>query len=218
MVQTALIEAHYLPSVAYFSALSFAQELIVEKFEQYEKQTFRNRAKINTVNGLMTLTVPVTAKHGRPLITDIRIDHSQKWLNNHWRTIQSAYGKAPFFEYYAEDLNAILFKKHGFLYDLNMDLLPLWLRWLKWEIKVRESEKFEKEPAVAIIDLRSSINPKKGDQVRKFYKPVTYHQVFGNKFVENLSLIDLVFCEGPGAWAIVHASAATEHFTGRLRF
>src|SRR5688572_27151690 len=101
MVQI-LIEAHYLPSLAYFSALSSAQEMIVEKFEQYEKQTFRNRAKINTVNGLVTLTVPVTAKHGKPLIADIRIDHAQKWLNNHWRTIQSAYGKAPFFEYYAD--------------------------------------------------------------------------------------------------------------------
>src|SRR5687768_15589164 len=120
MIQTALIEAQYLPCVAYFSAMASCREIVVEKFEQYEKQTFRNRAQINSVNGLVTLTVPVTAKHGKPLITDIRIDYSQKWLNNHWRTIQSAYGKAPFFEYYADDLYAIMFKKHRFLYDLNM--------------------------------------------------------------------------------------------------
>jgi hypothetical protein len=205
-VTTAIIEIQYLPPLAYFSALSSFHEIIVEKFEQYEKQSYRNRTQILTVNGLATLTLPVTAKHGKPLITEVRIDYSQKWLNNHWRTIQSSYGKAPFFEYYSDDLEAIMFKKHGFLYDLNMDLLTLCLRWLKWKIPVFETQRYEKEPAEAIIDLRSVITPKKPDLIKKFYKPVAYQQVFGNKFVENISLIDLVFCEGPGAGTVVQAS------------
>ena len=218
MGNAVLIEAQYLPSLAYFSVLASASKIIVEKFEHYEKQTFRNRCYINTVHGKETLTVPVTSKHGKPAITDIRIDYSQKWLNNHWRTIQSSYGKAPFYEYYSEDLHAIMFKKFERLYDMNLELLTMCLKWLKWEKPVLESPGYEKEPFGGIIDLRSVINPKKPELTLKFYKPVVYPQVFGNKFVDNLSLIDLVFCEGPGARAIVQASIPDEHLKGGLRF
>ena len=202
----ALIETHYLPSIAYFAALDSVEEVVVEKYEHYQKQTFRNRCHINNVTGLATLTVPLTSKHGKTIITDVRIDSSQKWLNNHWRTISSLYGKAPFFEFYADDLQAVMFKKFGFLYDMNLALLTMCLKWLKWEKSVFESQKYEKELDSSVLDLRSVINPKKTDQLERFYKPVAYTQVFGNKFVENLSLIDLVFCEGPGARAIVQAS------------
>src|SRR5690349_5579602 len=108
-VNTALIELHYLPSVSYFSTLHGYVQIFVEKYEHYEKQTFRNRCSINTTTGRQDLIVPLTGKHGKTLIKDIQIDYTQKWLNNHWRTIQSAYGKAPFFEYYADDLHRILF-------------------------------------------------------------------------------------------------------------
>jgi hypothetical protein len=202
-----IIEAQYLPPIAYFSALSKSSEVIIEKHEHYEKQTYRSRCYIKNVKGKEALTVPVTSKHGKTKISDVRIDYHQKWLNNHWRTIQSAYGKAPFFEYYSEDLHRIFFTRFEFLYDFNLELLTMCLKWLKWKLPIHESLAYEPNPGDGIIDLRSAFTPKKTDGLASFYRSVPYYQVFGNKFVENLSLIDLIFCEGPGAASIVQASS-----------
>jgi hypothetical protein len=205
-VSSALIEVQYLPPISYFSALHGCQEVIIEKHEHYEKQTYRNRCYINSAQGREILIVPVTAKHGKTSIGEVRIDYSQKWLNNHWRTIQTAYGKAPFFEYYAEDLHDILFGKVDLLYDLNRALLTMCLKWLKWNMPIRETLAYEQNVLPEVTDLRSAISPKKAGNLAGFYEPAVYHQVFGNMFVENLSLIDLVFCEGPGAWDTIGAS------------
>jgi hypothetical protein len=205
-VSSALIELQYLPSISYFSALSTCTEIYVEKYEHYEKQTYRNRCYINTSQGKEILIVPLTSKSGKVAISEVKIDYTQKWLNNHWRAIQSAYGKAPFFEYYSEDLHNLLFKRVEHLYDLNRELLTMCLKWLRWNLTVKESLAYEKVPAIDTIDLRSVINPKKPAAMAQFYRPVAYYQVFGSKFVENLSLIDLIFCEGPGARAIIQAS------------
>lgn len=201
----ALIETQYLPPVAYFAALSRFSEVVVEKHEHYQKQTYRNRCYINSAHGREMLIVPLTSKHGKVLITDVRIDHTQKWVNNHWRTVQSAYGKAPFFEHYAGDLHQVLYKRFTFLYDMNLALLTLCLKWLKWPLPIKESSVFEVTLSETMQDLRSQITPKNRG-FATFYKPAVYYQVFGSNFVENLSLIDLIFCEGPGASGIVQAS------------
>jgi hypothetical protein len=198
-MQVSLIELQYLPCITYFSALSQADEIIIERHENYIKQSYRNRCYINTAGGVAALTLPVIQNEGKTLITDVRIDNSQKWFNNHWRTITSAYGNAPFFEYYADDLYQILFKKPTHLYGLNLDLLTLCLKWLKMPLQIKESNSYEKEPLPPVVDLRSTIHPKKEDNLNPFYKSTPYVQVFGNKFAGNLSLIDLIFCVGPGA-------------------
>jgi hypothetical protein len=206
-VKRILIESQYLPPIAYFSLLSGCDELIVEKYEHYEKQSYRNRCYIKTSTGIQSLTIPLTEKHGKTSIAEVKIDYSQKWLNNHWRSIQSGYGNAPFFEYYCDELHGILFKKPAFLYDLNLVLLTMCLKWLKSNIRVAETSSYEKEADSTISDYRSVLNPKKADSCNRIYKTVEYSQVFGSKFVHNLSIIDLVFCEGPGALSIVKASA-----------
>jgi hypothetical protein len=178
----------------------------LERHEHYVKQTFRNRCYINTEHGRDVLIVPLTAKHNKVAVADVKVDYGQKWLNNHWRTIESAYGKAPFFEYYSHDLHEVLFKRHSFLYDLNLNLLTLCLKWLRWDVAVEETLSYEKNPADGILDFRSFITPKKPDNVARVYRPVPYYQVFGNAFVDNLSLLDLIFCSGPEAGRIVRDS------------
>lgn len=185
-------------------------EIILEKHEHYTKQTYRNRCYIISAQGKEKLIVPLTFKHGKVFITDVRIDYDQKWLNNHWRTIRSAYGKAPFFEHYCDDIEKVLFRKFTFLYDLNYNLLSLCLKWLKWDRTIKESLSYEKAPALPVLDLRSAINLKKPENLQNFYSPVNYHQVFGNTFVVNASIIDLIFCEGPGASQIVQASTVAK--------
>ncbi|HEY0654154.1 MAG TPA: WbqC family protein [Chryseosolibacter sp.] len=205
-MKVVLLESHYIPSIAYFAALLSGDEALLETHENFQKQTYRNRCYINTSQGIIPLIVPLANASGKTLITDIKIDYSQRWQNNHWRAIQSSYGKAPFFEYYADDLRAVLFNNFARLFDLNSALLTLCLRWLKCKITVRGTSVYEKSPLQPIYDLRSTITPKNSTRLHEFYDPAVYHQVFGNKFVENLSLIDLIFCEGPGALGIVQAS------------
>jgi hypothetical protein len=202
----ALIETHYLPSIAYFAAVHSANSITLEKHENYTKQTYRNRCHIVSSQGKEKLIVPLTSKHGKVLITDVRIDYDQKWLNNHWRGIRSAYGKAPFFEYYQDDLEKVLFRKPQFLYDLNLDLLSMCLKWLKFGMTIKESESYVKTPSLDVLDLRSALNPKNEENLQHFFQPATYHQVFGNTFVKNASIIDLIFCEGPEAARIVQMS------------
>jgi hypothetical protein len=200
-----LIETQYLPSIAYFAALQSCDEIVLETHEHYIKQSFRNRCVINTTQGRADLIIPLTSKHGKTVIRDVQIDYTQKWLNNHWRTIQSAYANAAFFEYYADDLQKILFRKHVFLLDLNRELLSLCLKWLKWPKIVKESLAYEKLPT-NVVDRRSHINPKKTQHLEEFFRPAPYTQVFGSTFEENLSIIDLIFCVGPSAASIVRDS------------
>lgn len=206
-MKTALIELHYLPSIAYFSALADCKEVVVEKYEHYQKQSFRNRCYMLGPHRVETLVIPVSGKRGKPLVSEVRIDYGQKWLNSHWRTLQTGYGKAPFFEYYGPDLHEILFKKPRFLYDLNLQIMTMCLKWLKMDRVLRETSAYEREAPAGVTDMRGMINPKKEDGCNRFYKSIEYQQVFGSKFVPNLSIIDLIFNQGPGSWSIVKASA-----------
>lgn len=190
---SALIELHYLPCVAYFAAILRADEVILERNENYTKQSYRNRCHLNSADGADRLIIPLIKKEGKMPITEVEIDYSQKWLNNHWRTIQSSYGKAAFFEYYSEDLHAVFYRKEPLLYNFNYSLLTLCLSWLGCSTPVKESQIYEKEAVAPVVDLRSTILPKK-EAILNF-RP--YTQVFGNKFVKNLSVIDLIFCLGP---------------------
>lgn len=201
-----LIDLHYLPSLEYFSSILRFDIVRIEKHEHFIKQNYRNRCCINTANGVSRLTIPLTAKSGKPRITDIKIDYSQKWLNNHWRAIESAYRNAPFFEHYQSDLHQSLFRKHTFLYDLNFELLTTCLNWLKSELRIEETLLYETVPESGIHDLRNTIQTKKSKNNTTFFNPVAYQQVFGKSFAENLSIIDLIFCEGPNAGNIIRAS------------
>jgi WbqC-like protein family len=207
---TALIELHFLPSLEYFCALKKFDQIVLEKHEHYMKQSYRNRCYINTSNGTHVLTVPLTEKHGKVLVKDVRIDYSTKWQNIHWRTLQSAYKNAPFYEHYEEVLHSHLSKEYQFLFDLNLALLSFCLKSLKWDLKLSESVSYQKNPDPFITDLRSAIQAKKPYSERPYYKPASYQQVFGNMFVPNLSLIDLLFCEGPNAGRLINASQTTD--------
>ncbi|GCC51285.1 hypothetical protein SanaruYs_15080 [Chryseotalea sanaruensis] len=205
-MSSCLIELHYLPSVQYFTTLAKHNVITIERHEHFIKQSYRSRCVINTSQGPQTLIVPLSSKsnagsngHFKSLITEVGIDYSQKWLNNHWRSIQAAYAKAPFFEYYADALHTVLFKQYPYLYELNMSLLTLCLKWLKLEIQIQESLAYEKATPLGEIDLRNAISAKKKGLIKyePHFKP--YTQVFGNTFVNNLSIIDLIFCTGPQA-------------------
>lgn len=137
----------------------------------------------------------------------VEIDHTQKWVTHHWRTLQSAYGKAPFYEHYADDLKSVLYSKTPLLFDLNKQLLTMCLRWLHKDVMLEETLAYEKTYANDVLDCRNAIDVKNPVGVKAVYQPIPYYQVFGNTFVENLSIVDLIFCCGPEAGSIIKSSS-----------
>jgi hypothetical protein len=189
-----LIELHYLPCIEYVGLLLKHENVYLEAQEHYEKQTYRNRCKILLSNKIETLSVPVR-NHNKCTSGEITIDYSLAWQNTHWRSIASAYGKSPFFEYYEDTLKQILYTPHEHLWSLNMDLLRWLLKSLKANTALHSTTTYEKTAAESLKDLRNSVHPRK---ISLFYEQKPYQQVFlESEFVPNLSVLDALFCLGP---------------------
>jgi hypothetical protein len=201
-----LIESHFLPSIEYFCALSRYEDIQLDVHEHYVKQSYRNRLYLLAVHGVERHTIPLTGKHGKVPISEVRIDYSVRWQANLWRTIQSAYAHAPFFEHYRDDLHSVLSSTPALLLDLNWEMLSLCLKWLGWNKMITMSPAYLTE--TDRDDLRNVISDKKDFQSRPFLHIVPYRQVFGNTFVPNLSLLDLVCCVGPDAGRYISVGAA----------
>ena len=203
---TIIIELHYLPSIAYFAYLSSFRQVLIDINDPYSKQSYRNRCRINGANKIENLIIPVKGRDQKMKGSNVEIDYHQKWLNNHLRAIQSAYGKAPFFEYYAEDLFNVLQEKPKRLYELNRQLLTKCLELLELKIDIKFVENIEEFSEKAVFNAKNVIHPKKTLSESELFSPKKYFQVFGKNFVPNLSVIDLIFCEGPGATRIIKES------------
>jgi hypothetical protein len=206
MNKSILIELQYLPSIAFFSSLEEKEELILEANEFFEKQTYRNRCHLLSSQQIEVLTVPLQGANKKIKTKDIKIDNSQNWNKKHWRSIQTCYGKSPFFEFFSDEFNPIYEKKHEFLWDLNFDLLTICLKITGQKIIISESGSYEKNILGNVMDARSLIHPKKDDYLNQFYKPKAYGQSFGNNFEPNLSIIDLLMNEGPNSKTIIQQS------------
>ncbi|TDE16883.1 hypothetical protein E0F88_08555 [Dyadobacter psychrotolerans] len=180
--------------------------VLLDVEERYVKQTYRNRCTVLTANKVDTLTVPVKSEnHG--LTKDVRIDYSQDWVRRHLGCLQAAYGKSPFFEYYAPEFNAVFQKKYEFLIDLNYDLLTICLRLVGVKKEVTYNLSGLENTQNIIKNEVSEINNKKNKNIFKYYQPETYYQTFGNDFVSNLSIVDLIFNMGPEARSVLLKSS-----------
>lgn len=200
-----LIELHYLPCIEYVSYIYHCKEIHIEKHENFLKQSYRNRCRIRGANKVEDLIIPVK-KSGNKKITDVEIDYAQKWMGVHQRAIMSAYGKSPYFEYFAEDILQIFRKRHKWLFELNLELLTKCLALLRIDFRIYFTDSFDKLAKNVQIDLRGIISPKKEQCVSGGFKAVEYPQVFGNNFVENLSILDLLFCAANDAHRILKNS------------
>ncbi len=205
MPHTLIIELHYLPCIQYLCKLKHAEEVFLEAHENFQKQTYRNRCYILGANNIECLNIPVnhpTKKNVR----DITIDYSEHWHKKHIRAISSAYGKAPFYEHYAEYFFNILLKKYKYLFDLNMDLLNLCLRLTATNTKISLTNSFKKGYIDNIIDARNVIRSKGNTNVQVAGQQVVYQQVFGREFVPNLSVVDVLMNNGPESSGIINKS------------
>lgn len=199
-----LTELFYLPSLEYFTAVLGHEEIVVDGREKYQKQTYRNRTSILLANKVEVLSVPVLGGNKGLPYREVKIDYGQKWMNVHLRGIQSGYGKAPFFEYFYPYFEKVYQKNLTFLFDLNLELLTVCLKLLQLDVKLSVMENIGQKTLGN--DIRGLIDAKKGFESRSFYQSEAYSQLFGVNFASNLSVIDLLFCEGPASKNILWAS------------
>jgi hypothetical protein len=193
-----------LPPIEYFVATLGFEEIQIDQTERFQKQTLRNRTNILLANKVEVLSVPVTGSNKKQLYKEVKIDYNQKWKNVHLRGIQSAYGKAPFFEYFYPYFDQIYEKNLTFLFDLNLDLLTVCLKLLSVKTKLKLVT--ESDSAQESIDLRGIINTKVEFTQRDIMTPYVYPQMFGLDFVPNLSILDLLFCMGPESLQVLRHS------------
>jgi hypothetical protein len=201
----------YLAPIQYYSKFILADEVFIESFENFTKQTYRTRCDILGANGRLILSIPVEKAHGDKMpVKEVRIDYRTDWQRIHWQSLVSAYNSSPFFMYYADDLFPFYQKKEPFLFDFNLKLIQKICELVGIDAnKISLTEKFEKEIE---YDYRQSISPKFSQQREDtlFYaKP--YYQIFAEKFgfTPNLSIVDLLFNEGTEAISVLKQSVRT---------
>jgi hypothetical protein len=204
---SALIELQYFPPVTYFSILLKHKNVWIEQLENYQKGSYRNRCHIATANGLLRLSVPLEkGKNNQTTIKDVKIHNDTNWQTQHWRAIKSAYGNAPYFEYYADELLPFFEKKYDYLFDWNLDLLTCVMELFMMPNTLQFTAEYQVNPDKNITDFRDIISPKKANNER--FKQIPYTQLFTEKhgFIPELSILDILFCKGTEAILVIHKS------------
>lgn len=204
-----LLSSAYLPPVQYFAHLQSAEQVWIEQYDHYQKQTYRNRCVIAAPDGPLSLTVPIEKPNTqKAFMRDIRISDHGNWRHLHWNAIESAYNHTPFFEYYKDDFRPFYEKKFDFLVDYNEQLCQLVCQLIDIDTSFQRTESYVAEPSNTIIDLRDAIHPKKEVMDDASFSAVPYYQVFQERlgFLPNLSIIDLLFNMGPEAIFVLQKS------------
>jgi hypothetical protein len=189
------------PSVSYLKAIVLAEHTTIEQFENYIRQSFRNRYVIYAANGLLSLSIPVIlATNKKTRIKDVRIDYDTNWQKQHYKSIESAYRSSPFFEFLIDDFQTFFSENHKFLFDYNLKVLDLVFNILDIDKKIDLTTDFE-NISTCKTDLRSAIHPKKESIYKDQLK--TYPQVFSDRFgfKADLSCLDLLFNLGIEAYS-----------------
>lgn len=197
MQSSAIFPVFYLPPVNYISDLKrFGADFLLEGWEHFVKQTYRNRAKIYSPNGPLDLIVPVVkGSKVHTKMKDVRISYDLRWQKLHWKSLESCYRSSAYFEFYEAELVGFYEKRYDFLLDLDLELTAWLLKQLKLELPLRQTTAYTTD---AVHDFRAVYNAKQAVSDTGFKR---YFQVFDDRqgFLPNLSIVDLLFNQGPQA-------------------
>jgi len=195
-----LLNTAYWPNLHYFYYVLNSEAVSIEQFENFQRQSFRNRTQLLTANGALDLSIPVKKKATKELSKDIEITYAENWHIKHWRAIVSAYKNSPYFEHFESEIEILYTEKHEFLISFNTLQLQCVLKILKTQKAISLTSIYEKESS-DLLDLREKIHPKlnfKEDAIVAKQLSNPYYQTFENKFEfrPNLSILDLLFNKG----------------------
>ncbi len=194
-MKTILLHPSYFPSIEQMAAVAQAEHVVFEVADNYQKQTYRNRMFIAHSNGQLLLNIPI--KHNktrkRQKTKEVMVENDFPWQEHHWRSLQSAYRTSPFFEYYEDDLAIFFTETVGNLMEHNLKIFEVLCELIGIDVETSHTVTFETKPES--IDLRFLINAKRKSE----FQPEIYNQVHqaNHPFLPNLSILDLLFNEGP---------------------
>lgn len=191
------------PNVYWWSLALMTDELIFDVAEHFQKMTYRNRYYITGANGLIQLTIPLArGRNQRTAMDDVMIDNKEQWQVQHWRTLVSVYGRAPFFEHFAVELETFFTKPYEKLVDFNRESIAWAKKQLRASYQENQTETYQQEYTEPIKDIRKIYRP--GIEQNPVENSL-YYQVFSERhgFYPNLSILDLLFAEGPAAVSII---------------
>lgn len=199
-MQTVLLSSLYLAPIQYYSKLFRADRAVIESDDNYQKQSYRNRCIIAAANGALPLSIPIEKpKELKCKMKEIKIADHGNWQHFHWNAIISAYNSSPYFEYYRDEFSLFYENKTIYLFDLNEQLRTLVCSLLAIETPISHTLSFIEEIDIDTLDLREAIHPKRDwHETDNQFVAKPYYQVFAEKrpFIENLSIIDLLFNMG----------------------
>ena len=194
-MESVLLSSAYLPPVSFFTAINSGGDVLIEQYDNYCKQTYRNRCRIATAAGVQVLTVPIVKSSSpKQLMKDVRISDHGEWRRQHWNALESAYMNSPFFMYYQDDFRPFYENKYEFLIDFNTELTLLIMKLAGMDRPIKLTESYGKN-GENLTDLRRMADPGTDEPLE--CRP--YWQVFKEKYVflANLSAVDLLFNMGP---------------------
>lgn len=206
---TVYLSSAYLAPIQYYVHLYAHKQCLIEQYENYTKQTYRNRCLIAAADGPLALTIPTERpQESKCLMRDIRISDHGKWRHLHWNALESAYRTSPYFEYYADDFRPFYEQKYTFLMDFNERLCDLICTLLDFQPNLGRTNDYKTDFTPDELDAREFISPKKEYTDDNLFHPIPYYQVFQEKhgFLPNLSIVDLLFNMGPEGLLILRDS------------
>lgn len=201
----------YFGPIDLYAVIAQSEVVVMEKQDNYQKQTYRTRQYIYGANGKLLLNVPIkhrenkTDKHQK--YKDIRIENAFKWQRLHWKSLEAAYRTSPFFEFYEDEFVGLFENKATFLMDFNLKCMEIVFECLDFNFDFKFTELFELTPE-GYNDQRQLVNSKRspGAELEE------YIQVFQTKFgyISNLSILDLLFNKGPSALDYLQSQKLTD--------
>ena len=180
----------YFSPISQYIAMVNSDEVLFEVEDNFQKQTY-----IYGPNGKQLLNIPI--KHGAnssKKTKDTLVDNTASWQSQHLKSIQIAYRNSPFFEFYEDDLLPILSKEYKYLIDVNIDTFLFITDALQINQEYKKTKEYQSKTK---NDCRYLANAKQELDI----KFDSYIQMFDDKygFQKNLSILDLLFMEGPNA-------------------
>lgn len=192
-MKNVLLPVFYLPPISWFSVfLNPENNIVLEQFESFPKQTYRNRANIFGANGKLSLIIPIS-HNGKRELKDIEISESEDWRKLHWKSIQTAYQSSPYFEYYEDKIKKIFDIEERNLINFNLKGLEIIQQILKTEKAHSLNVEYIKNPEE--INFRERFSAK----IPSEFEMEEYYQTFSDKlgFLKDLSILDLICNKGP---------------------